>query len=161
MPDMLGCYLTLAARLISGLARRVRGIRYRLFLNRCGDGCQFCKNVKIFNPQNVFFGSNIIVNDDVIIQSCEGAGVEIGDEVTLSYRAMLLTGGLELRDCGAVQNSHVVAPIWIGRGVWIGAGAIVLAGARIGDGAVVAAGAVVTGSVAPRTMVGGIPAKQI
>lgn len=49
----------------------------------------------------------------------------------------------------------------IGNDVWIGQGAYVLKGVKIGDGAVVAAGAVVTKDVAPYTVVGGVPAKEI
>ena len=45
--------------------------------------------------------------------------------------------------------------------VWLGAGAIITDGVTIGKGAVVAAGAVVTRNVAPHTVVGGVPAKQI
>jgi len=43
----------------------------------------------------------------------------------------------------------------------MGANVTVLAGVTIGDGAIVAAGAVVTRDVAPRTIVGGVPAKLI
>ncbi len=39
--------------------------------------------------------------------------------------------------------------------------ATILPGVTIGEGAVVAAGAVVTKDVAPRTVVGGVPAKLI
>jgi len=49
----------------------------------------------------------------------------------------------------------------IGNDVWIGARAIVLDGVRIGDGAIVAAGAVVAKDVAPYSIVGGVPAKEI
>ncbi|MCA6110160.1 DapH/DapD/GlmU-related protein [Bradyrhizobium cenepequi] len=49
----------------------------------------------------------------------------------------------------------------IGNDVWIGHAAIVLPGVRVGDGAVLAAGAVVTRDVAPYTIVGGVPARQI
>ena len=49
----------------------------------------------------------------------------------------------------------------LGDDVWVGAGAYILPGSEIGDGAVVAAGSVVTGPVPPRTLVGGIPAREL
>ena len=49
----------------------------------------------------------------------------------------------------------------IGSDVWIGENAIIMSGLSIGDGAVIGAGAVVTKSVAPYTVVGGVPAKPI
>lgn len=52
-------------------------------------------------------------------------------------------------------------PVVIGNDVWIGADAVVLRGVTIHDGAVVAAGAVVTKDVAPYTIVGGVPAREI
>lgn len=52
-------------------------------------------------------------------------------------------------------------PVRIGDRVFIGANAVVNMGVTIGDEAVVGAGAVVTADVAPRTIVGGVPAKVI
>jgi phosphonate metabolism protein (transferase hexapeptide repeat family) len=49
----------------------------------------------------------------------------------------------------------------IGNDVWIGHAVIVMPGVEVGDGAVLAAGAVVTHNVAPYTIVGGVPARQI
>ena len=49
----------------------------------------------------------------------------------------------------------------IGHDVWIGHGVTVTAGVTIGTGAVVGAGAVVTRDVAPYTIVGGVPAREI
>jgi phosphonate metabolism protein (transferase hexapeptide repeat family) len=51
--------------------------------------------------------------------------------------------------------------VQIGNDVWIGHAVIVMPGVRVGDGAVLAAGAVVTRDVAPYTIVGGVPARQI
>jgi acetyltransferase-like isoleucine patch superfamily enzyme len=53
------------------------------------------------------------------------------------------------------------APTRIGSDVWIGAGVTVLKGVTVGDRAIVAAGAVVTKDVAPRAIVGGVPARVI
>ncbi len=52
-------------------------------------------------------------------------------------------------------------PVVIGNDLRIGHGVIVLPGVTIGDGAVLAAGAVVTRDVAPYTIVGGVPAREI
>jgi phosphonate metabolism protein (transferase hexapeptide repeat family) len=51
--------------------------------------------------------------------------------------------------------------VLIGNDVWIGHAVIVMPGVEVGDGAVLAAGAVVTHNVAPYTIVGGVPARQI
>ena len=53
------------------------------------------------------------------------------------------------------------AKVTIGNDCWIGHGAIILPGVTVGDGAVIAAGAVVSRSVAPYTVVGGVPARVI
>lgn len=49
----------------------------------------------------------------------------------------------------------------VGNDVWIGDSAILLDGITIGNGAVIAAGAVVTKDVAPYSVVGGVPAREI
>ncbi len=49
----------------------------------------------------------------------------------------------------------------IGNDVWIGYKATIMAGVTIGDGAIIASRSVVTKDVAPYTIVGGNPAKEI
>jgi phosphonate metabolism protein (transferase hexapeptide repeat family) len=51
--------------------------------------------------------------------------------------------------------------VTIGHDVWIGHGVTITAGVTVGTGAVIGAGAVVTRDVAPYTIVGGVPARQI
>ena len=56
---------------------------------------------------------------------------------------------------------HVVGQVRICRQAFVGTGAIILPGVTIGEHAVVGAGAVVTRSVAPYTVVAGVPAEVI
>ncbi|WP_305156334.1 CatB-related O-acetyltransferase [uncultured Muribaculum sp.] len=51
--------------------------------------------------------------------------------------------------------------IIIGNDVWIGYDAVIMAGVHIGDGAIIGTRAVVTKDVAPYSIVGGVPAKEI
>lgn len=51
--------------------------------------------------------------------------------------------------------------IVIGNDVWIGNDVRIMEGVTIGDGAIIATGAVVTKDVAPYSVVGGVPAKEI
>jgi virginiamycin A acetyltransferase len=51
--------------------------------------------------------------------------------------------------------------IVIGNDVWIGYEAVILQGVHIGDGAIIGTRAVVTKDVAPYSIVGGIPAREI
>ena len=51
--------------------------------------------------------------------------------------------------------------IRIGNDVWIGARVTIIDGVNIGDGAIIASGALVNKDVAPFSIVGGVPAKEI
>lgn len=51
--------------------------------------------------------------------------------------------------------------IVIGNDVWIGYEAVILAGVTIGDGAIIGTRALVTRDVAPYTIVGGVPAREL
>jgi acetyltransferase-like isoleucine patch superfamily enzyme len=125
-----------------------------------GRGCEICQHVAIHAPQCIFLGKGVKVNDGVILQPCEGATIRIGNEVTLSFCAMVLTGGLDLGSLHA-ERSHQAAAVVIEDYAWIGARAVILAGVTVGQGAVVAAGAVVTRDVAPHTLVAGVPARLV
>lgn len=84
-----------------------------------------------------------------------GRAVQIGPNVcfeTVSHGMVFVPGK---------GRGDVDAPIVVEDEVWIGAGAIIAPGVTIGLGAVVGAGAVVTRDVAPRTFVGGVPARLI
>jgi acetyltransferase-like isoleucine patch superfamily enzyme len=107
-------------------------------------------------------GVGVEIGAQAILDIC--GGVRIGDGVTLSQGALILShdhtvdsSGIHWRDQRKVER-----PILIGNGAWIGARAVILGKARnIGDGAIVGAGSVVTKPVDPFTIVAGNPAQEI
>lgn len=67
--------------------------------------------------------------------------------------------GLEGKDVASAWDNK--GDIVIGNDVWIGFEAVIMPGVTIGDGAIIGTRAVVTKDVAPYTIVGGVPAKEI
>jgi acetyltransferase-like isoleucine patch superfamily enzyme len=127
-----------------------------------GDDCCF-RSVNV--PLELVTGprGKLVIGDDVFINyGCSIAAmgeVTIGSRVRIGPYVMIIdTDFHDLYDRGRVPEP---APIFIEDDVWIGAKASILRGVRIGKGAVVGVGAVVHRDVAPFSVVGGVPAKEI
>ncbi len=101
-------------------------------------------------------GSNSRINRDCCLDA--RGPLRIGDNVSVSPEVAILTTQHALGRSGFPLESHGVV---IEDHVWIGMRAMILPGTTIGRGAVVAAGAVVKGTVAPMTIVAGVPARPI
>jgi acetyltransferase-like isoleucine patch superfamily enzyme len=136
----------------------------------------------------VRIGERVTIGKFAVIESTSvlwhlGAGCEIGDESSVGdYSFLGCAGGIRIgrqvlmgqrvsmhsenhrfddpnrpiRDQG-VTNSGID----VGNDCWLGAGTIILDGVKLGDGCVVAAGAVVTRSFPPRTILKGVPARDV
>ncbi len=157
-------FLTLANNLPRlAISDRLRWIFYRF------AGVQFAGRCVIWGPmvirplgsaRNIAIGTGTFVNTNARFgvpkeRVTLGNNVQIGPNVsfeTVSHGLVYVPGK---------GRGDVVKPIVVEDEAWIGAGAIITGGVTIGYGAVVAAGAVVTRDVAPRTVVGGVPAKLI
>lgn len=126
-------------------------------------GQQVDEGFTLFPPFTTDCGKNIHLGENVFINSgCrfqDQGGLYIGDRALIGHNVVLATlnHGMDPAHRGDLHP----AAIHIGSDVWIGSNATVLAGVTIGEGAIVAAGAVVTRDVAPRTIVGGVPARYI
>ncbi len=106
---------------------------------------------------NTHLGKGVFINAGCRFQ--DQGGIYIGDRALIGHNVVIAT--LNHHMDPAKRANLLPAPVHIGEDAWIGSNATILPGVTIGEGAVVAAGAVVTKDVAPRTVVGGVPAKLI
>ena len=126
-------------------------------------GREVDESLVVFPPFNTDCGKNIVFGKRVFLNSgCkfqDQGGITIGDDVLIGHNVVIAT--LNHAFNPEQRGDMIPQPVRIGNKVWIGSNATILLGATIGDGAIIAAGAVVTKDVAPRTVVGGVPAHFI
>ena len=115
------------------------------------------RNCDILFPFRLHIGKNSVINKHCVID-CRGGHIFIGDNVDIAQETNIWT--LE-HDVNGNNHDPKKDDVIIEHHVWIATRVTILPGVHIGYGAVVAAGAVVTKDVAPLTIVGGIPAKEI
>lgn len=150
-----------------------RSKRYEMlkeYFGSVGTNVSVGEGVIVDFGDNIYIGNNVSINYRCILIACNR--INIGNDVLIAPGVQLNTAShpVELDNrltpdwdptSGEYRWRTYAKPITIGNGCWIGANSTIIAGVTIGDGAVVAAGAVVTKDVAPRTLVGGVPAKVI
>lgn len=134
--------LKLVAKQLPGAGMRVR------LLRMCG----------YVIGEDVYIGEDFIIIDDL---GESGSRLTIGDRASVSPRVtfVLHTQPNESRIVPYV-NSHK-GDVTLEPDVWIGTGSVILPNVTVGEGAVVGANSVVTRSVAPYTVVGGVPARKV
>lgn len=126
-------------------------------------GCELDESVTVWPPfftdcgKNTYVGQRVFINSGCQFQ--DQGGLWIGDDVLIGPQTIIAT--LNHEQDPEDRTSMWAKPVRIGNKVWIGAHVTILPGVTIGEGAIIAAGAVVTKDVAPRTVVGGVPAKCI
>lgn len=130
---------------------------YKYFL-RCqiGEGSHIFMEAWFDTKGNFKIGKNSTINQKCRLDN--RGSITIGDNVSISAEVCILTADHDLQ---RNDFSGRISPIVIEDYVFIGTRAIILRGVTLGRGSGVAAGAVVTKSVAPFTIVAGVPAKPI
>jgi maltose O-acetyltransferase len=134
----------------------VRNFFWKLAGMQIGCCSTLHTGVRVFDPRGISVGEGTIIGYGTFIDGRDS--VKIGSHTDIASEVMIYSSE---HDLSSPEFAAVLAPVTIGDYVFIGPRAIILAGVNIGDGAVVAAGAVVTKDVAPYTIVGGVPAKEI
>lgn len=153
--------IQLVRKIMLSIKRYWLKIYYCAILKEVGKNCFFGSGITIHGNEYIVIGRNVRINDQVVLQSGNGATLVIEDNVTISFGAKIMTGQYLIETKGHNRDIHMYKDIIIHSGVWVGASAIILPGVVIGNNAVVAAGAVVTSNVPPKTLVAGVPAKII
>lgn len=141
----------------------VRCFFYRLFGVQIGRGSAIHMMARIYDPRYIRIGDDSIIGEKVTLDGRRQlpnskGGIAIGNHVDIASEVMIWTSQHDIHD---PNFAPVEEPVTIADYVFIGPRAILLPGVSIGRGAVIAAGAVVTKDVAPLSIVGGVPAKEI
>ncbi len=148
---------------------RIKFLDYGRFILYKLAGLRIAGKALIFGPliirpigcaKNITIGNRTFINTYVRF-GCPKDPVTIGSNCQIGPNVMFETTEHDLSYHPTTGRGTITRPILVEDEVWIGAGAIILSGVTIGRGSVVAAGAVVNKDVLPRTLVGGVPAKEI
>ncbi len=130
-----------------------------------GDNFGMLRNGSIYANANglIQIGNSVSLNFNVSLSAADGGRILIGNDVLIGPNTILRTSNhrFSSRDLPINRQGHESGTIKIEDDVWIGAHVVVLPNVTIGAHAIVGAGAVVTRSIAPWTIVAGIPAKEI
>lgn len=134
----------------------IRRFFYRSAGMKIGRGSVLHMGARFFQPGNITIGEDSLIGDHIFLDG--RAPLTIGNHVDIASQVMIYNSEHDLTD---ETNQAIEAPVRIEDYVFIGPRVIIMPGVTIGKGAVVAAGAVVTKDVPEKTIVAGVPAKEI
>lgn len=175
-------WIALFAWIPTPLGVALRLFAWRWFFASCGSArfgtaltVAGMKNIAIARGARIGRGSfltagegKLTIGRDSAISPCVNIGADhgeivIGSQVAIGPGVVIRAANhrFDRLDAPIISQGHSRDSVIIEDDVWIGANCVITPGARIGRGAVVGAGAVVTRDVAPFTIVGGVPAREI
>ena len=126
---------------------------------QCGYKVLLRKNIYYGSLHNIKIGNKTVINREVFLDAYDL--ITIGNNVSIAFRAALVTSTHEYGLLGNSPRTLYGKPIVIEDDVWICAGAIIGPGVTIGAGSIVSSGAVVMRSTPSNSLVAGVPARVI
>lgn len=141
---------------LKGIFYGINRARFRAKIGYLGEFSDISSDVTIKSPENLIMGRRSSISPNSFVDA--GGGIVIGDYVLISHMVSINSMS---HPTTPPYHAVVKAKTIINDHAWIGANSIIKEGIEIGEGAIIAAGAVVAHSVAPWTMVAGVPAKHI
>lgn len=113
-----------------------------------------------YRLRGVRIGRDVYIVQGSFLEESRPWLITIEDEVRISVGATIVTHD-EVYCAADSSIPYRFGRVLLQRGSIIGPQAVILPGVTVGEGAFVAAGSVVTKDVAPRMIVGGVPARPI
>lgn len=155
-------YISAAAALLPNdfLSCKLRRWVFNALGAKIGQGAMIYRNVLILGKIEIGINSSISNNTSL---NGVTAGIFIGNDVMIAPGCCIVAfdHGTRLSAGPMIRQPLIEAPVRIEDDVWIAANCTITRGVTIGAGAIVAANSVVTTDVAPRSIVGGIPARLL
>jgi maltose O-acetyltransferase len=134
----------------------VRRFIFRLAGIKIGKRSTIHIGARFYQPKNISIGQGSIIGDHATLDG--RAKLTIGSHVDIASEVMIFNSKHDVHS----EDFHPIEmPVIINDYVFIGPRALIMPGVTIGRGAIVAAFAVVTKDVPAKTIVAGVPAKEI
>jgi putative colanic acid biosynthesis acetyltransferase WcaF len=127
----------------------------RIFGAKIGKGLIIKPNVNIKHPWYLTIGNNVWIGEKVWIDNL--APVIVGDNVSISQGALLLTGSHNYK---IISFDLMVKDIRLEDGVWIGAKAVVCPGVTCHTHSILTVGSIATKDLDPYWIYQGVPAEK-
>ena len=149
---------------IEKIISKYRIWKLRNSVSQCGKNPQVFGKIYINTPASLTIGDDFRINDGCKLIGRNGSRINIGNDVTISNNAIILSTGYDIENwMSGNGKKHKTMETVIGDHVWICANSVICGGVRIsGKYVVIAAGAVVTDDITEDyCLYAGVPAKLI
>lgn len=153
----------LMALLPNSGCQKLKSRMYRWAGATVGQHVEFFQGIKVQGIGELEIGDRAFIGHEVLFMLNEGSRIIIEEEAIISSRSVVITGFHPITPEGRriLSREGTCSTVRINRGSSVLANCTVLPGVTVGEMSLVAAGATVAKDVAPYTLVGGCPAREI
>lgn len=143
-----------------------QGLKSRLYRwagVKVGRNVEFFQGIKVQGIGELEIGDRAFIGHEVLFMLNAGSKIIVEESAIVGSRSVVMTGfhPITLDGERILSREGTCSTVRIGRGCSVSTACVVLPGVTVGEMSIVAAGATVAKDVAPRTLVGGCPARLI